>query len=212
MRSLINLKRERVQIDSWMMPPPIWGLGLSGLETRIIRYIRTAMKREIRDSYLLVWSPEGVEFDEWDEAREKIDEFFDPDVDEKMIEWVHIAGGAGGPDEGWEMVMEADDVDDVDDIPPCNIDDIRKILDTCDGANLPVYVEQVGSRPVDRIDRAIEYDGVLGEPIEALDNDAIVPVEIEDPKGADIEEWPEEIRVRQYPKPMDVVEEGENDG
>lgn len=57
---------------------------------------------------------------------------------------------------------------------PCNLDWIRNVVRECRTANVPVFVKQVGARP------------------------DFAPVQ--HPKGGDPAEWPEDIRVREYPK------------
>lgn len=63
----------------------------------------------------------------------------------------------------------------------CHADWIRSLVRQCDGARVPVFVKQVGSNPVDRGMRAAEW-GTL-----------------RDRKGGDPDEWPKELRVRQFP-------------
>lgn len=68
---------------------------------------------------------------------------------------------------------------------PCNLQWVRRIVAECQAALVPVYVKQLGRLPVDGPD---EFD-----------------VELSDPKGGDIEEFPEELRVRQFPNTQQKV-------
>ena len=63
----------------------------------------------------------------------------------------------------------------------CHADWIRGLLRQCEGALVPVFVKQVGTRPVDRGMRAAEWG------------------ELKDPKGGNPDEWPNELMVRQFP-------------
>jgi protein gp37 len=61
---------------------------------------------------------------------------------------------------------------------PCQLDWIRSILNQCDAAEVPVFVKQLGS-------------AALG---------AGELVKLETRKGGNPDEWPEDLRVRQYPE------------
>lgn len=60
---------------------------------------------------------------------------------------------------------------------PCNIDWIRRVVQDCRGAGVPCFVKQLGSKPTQEEDRLL----------------------IKHPKGGDINEWPEDLRVREFP-------------
>lgn len=68
---------------------------------------------------------------------------------------------------------------------PCNVAWIRSIVEQCKGAGVPVFVKQVGSNPVWGRDESWE---TLGPP--------------KNRKGSDPEEWPEDLRVREWPKTL----------
>lgn len=82
----------------------------------------------------------------------------------KAIDWV-VVGGESGP-----KARE------------CHADWIRSLVRQCQSAEVPVFVKQVGSRPIDRSVRAAEW-GV-----------------VKDPKGGDPNEWPMDLCVRQFPE------------
>lgn len=58
---------------------------------------------------------------------------------------------------------------------PCDVAWIRSIRDQCKTADIPVFIKQLGSKPV-------------GVP------------KLRSAKGGDIHEWPEELRVREFPE------------
>jgi hypothetical protein len=53
----------------------------------------------------------------------------------------------------------------------------------CEGSKIPFFMKQLGSRPVIR-EKSIDW----------------FP-ELKDPKGGDMNEWPEDLRVREFPEP-----------
>ena len=81
---------------------------------------------------------------------------------------------------------------------PCNIGWIRSIVAQCRAARTAVFVKQLGSNIecIDVIDAADHFPG----PVEL--SDATRPnarVHLRDFKGGDPAEWPEDLRVREYP-------------
>jgi len=75
---------------------------------------------------------------------------------------------------------------------PCDVRWIRSVVDQCRQAEVPCFVKQLGSRPV-------EYDGSLGTISKYNPPDSMV-MALHDPNGGDPSEWPEDLRVRQYPE------------
>jgi protein gp37 len=69
---------------------------------------------------------------------------------------------------------------------PCNVEWIRGIVRQCREAGVPCHVKQLGAKPM-----------VPREPGDAW-GDRII--ELADPKGGDWSEWPEDLRVRQFPE------------
>lgn len=92
--------------------------------------------------------------------------------DGHVIDWV-IVGGESGPN-----------------ARPCNVVQIRDIVQQCAKAGVPCFVKQLGARPY-----ALAGDG--------FNADESVPVgcffDFHDRKGGDPSEWPEGLRVRQWP-------------
>jgi hypothetical protein len=61
---------------------------------------------------------------------------------------------------------------------------VRNVVEQCRGAGVPAFVKQLGARPIDR-----EVGG------------AAFMVQLADKKGGDMEEWPDDLRVREMPTP-----------
>lgn len=64
---------------------------------------------------------------------------------------------------------------------PCNVEWVRDIVRQCREAGVPCFVKQLGSRPVGL--------GGYGDFAEHMD-----------PKGGNMDQWPEDIRVREFPE------------
>jgi protein gp37 len=62
----------------------------------------------------------------------------------------------------------------------------RSIIDQCRAASVPVFVKQMGSRPVGAL-----FDGGF---------DGIERIPLRDRKGGDPDEWPEHLNVREFPR------------
>jgi len=82
---------------------------------------------------------------------------------------------------------------------PCDIGWIGDIVDQCRDAGVPVFVKQLGKRPVDgsvpvRVDSVIEPGFAM-----AGGGSAPVAYPIRSTKGGDPEEWPAELCVRMMP-------------
>jgi protein gp37 len=92
------------------------------------------------------------------------------------VDWV-IVGGESGPK-----------------ARPCNVEWIRSIVSQCKAAEVPCFVKQLGSNPVHFLgDKRIPN-------LPIPDEDQQIPIKIHDPKGGHPAEWPEDLRIRQFPK------------
>ncbi|MBI5683591.1 MAG: DUF5131 family protein [Verrucomicrobia bacterium] len=104
------------------------------------------------------------------------------------LDWV-IVGGETGPG-----------------ARPCNVDWIRDVVRQCKAAGVPCFVKQLGRTIVDRNDAGFEGDpgdwpmdthysdldsGYQGAPVRVL---------LKHYAGADPAEWPEDLRVREFPQ------------
>lgn len=89
------------------------------------------------------------------------------------IDWV-IVGGESGP--GARL---------------CNIEWIRSLVWQCQSAQVPVFVKQLGSRPI-ALDTELWERGTYVP--------MYVPVKVRHSHGGDPAEWPEDLRVREFPQ------------
>jgi protein gp37 len=92
------------------------------------------------------------------------------DLDAPGYDWV-IVGGESGPG-----------------ARPCDVAWIRSIVEQCKAAGVPAFVKQMGAR-------LIEADGCGMHRLP----DGRYRIPLRDPKGGDPAEWPEDLRVRQFP-------------
>jgi protein gp37 len=67
---------------------------------------------------------------------------------------------------------------------PCDVSWIRSILRQCREAGVPCFVKQLGARPFDSSAVHLPVDALL----------------IRHPKGGNPQEWPEDLRVREFPR------------
>jgi protein gp37 len=86
---------------------------------------------------------------------------------------------------------------------PCDLEWIRSIVGQCKTAEVPCFVKQLGAAPVDA--KHFEIASALFK--EQWGFSPTLPNQIEectfvlkDKKGGDISEWPEDLRVRQFPE------------
>lgn len=77
----------------------------------------------------------------------------------RRIDWV-IVGGESGPK-----------------ARPCNVEWIESVVEECREAGVPVFVKQLGAKPM--------QNGL--------------PLKLADRKGGDMTEWPRRLRVREFP-------------
>lgn len=74
---------------------------------------------------------------------------------------------------------------------PCNVEWVRSIVEQCRDASVACFVKQLGSKPMDWFDA---HHGGL----------ELVERPMRDRKGGDPAEWPEEIRVREFPSTVGI--------
>ena len=123
--------------------------------------------------------------------------WLDPCASEKQqgINWV-IVGGESGPN-----------------ARVCDVEWIQRIVGQCKESGVPVFVKQLGSRPIDSrvlesvcASGRVHYRRPPGHP----DFEQISPwytvrpaelrgMGVTDPKGGDMDQWPAELRVRETP-------------
>lgn len=91
-----------------------------------------------------------------------------------QIDWV-IVGGESGPNSR-----------------PCNVEWIRSIVSQCKAAGVPCFVKQLGANPTwSTMPMQIAVDEFKDFPEWG---------ELDDKKGGDPAEWPEDLRVREFPQ------------
>ena len=97
------------------------------------------------------------------------------------VDWV-IVGGESGPS-----------------ARPCHVEWIRSIIPQCQDAGCAVFTKQLGSNCVDRNDRGLPPTGWPDCRFTSLDARQ-VRINLRDRTGADPSEWPEDLRVREWPE------------
>lgn len=68
---------------------------------------------------------------------------------------------------------------------PCHIEWIRSLVNQCKTANIPVFAKQLGSKPIN----SVPYGSTFVH----------FPLKLKNKKGGDIEEFPEDLQVREFP-------------
>jgi protein gp37 len=102
------------------------------------------------------------------------------------LHWA-IVGGESGPDSR-----------------ACRVEWVRSIVEQCQAADVPVFVKQLGQRPTTTLPDGEHWPGHTG-PLSAVQfqGDGFGNYHItglKSRKGADPDEWPDDLRVRQFPK------------
>lgn len=98
-----------------------------------------------------------------------------------LLDWV-IVGGESGPG-----------------ARPCNVEWIRALVEQCREAGVPAFVKQLGARPIfDRDDMTDPQFRDLDASEEGYTHGPVV-MPMLDRKGGDIAEFPEDLRIREFP-------------
>ncbi len=95
------------------------------------------------------------------------------------LDWV-IVGGESGPG-----------------ARPCNVQWVRDLVFQCREFGRPCFVKQLGSHPIGSYRERMEMAGETRQATGILD---LVRWKLQDPKGGDPAEWPEDLQVREFPK------------
>lgn len=120
-------------------------------------------------------------------------------------EWARRQGPNPGPRLDWLIVGGESGPG----ARPCDLAWIRSIVEQCKAASAPCFVKQLGARPraQDGYEFKFEMHKVLGGApalMRALCGGAIVSpdgfLSLRDRKGGDPSEWPEDLRVRGFPR------------
>jgi hypothetical protein len=75
---------------------------------------------------------------------------------------------------------------------PCDLAWIRSVVEQCKAAGVSIFMKQLGSRSFDSADKS--------GPQEAYGPDGFIGLRLRDRKGGDPEEWPADLRVREFPR------------
>jgi len=100
----------------------------------------------------------------WDQSKYGMWEDFSPS---ELLHWVIVGGESGAK------------------ARPCDIAWIRSIVEQCKEAEVPCFVKQLGSKPVETVATGLQWDWGATKG-----------------KGGNPDEWPEDLRVREYPKAL----------
>ena len=89
---------------------------------------------------------------------------------------------------------------------PCNVGWVRSIVQQCKAADVPVFVKQLGSMVHCRNDHVSAWLDEVGMGLDYMDTSETrmqgdpVRVMLNSRKGGDPSEWPEDLRVREFPR------------
>jgi len=81
---------------------------------------------------------------------------------------------------------------------PCNVEWIRSIVRQCREAGVACFAKQLGSRPVESL-ATFDFKRWPAETAWG-ERDGVASIFVDDPKGGDMSEWPEDLRVREFPQ------------
>lgn len=172
------------EIDSWPLPNVWLGVSIEGQATadeRIPILLQTpAAKRFVSAEPLL--GP--VDLSAWARCACTSDGEHCALCLSGGLSWV-IVGGESGPG-----------------ARPCDLAWIRSIKDQCKAADVPVFVKQLGTVPMmnEQEWSARNWAWLLRASHRDRVPSGHVPLKVEDRKGGDWDEWPEDVRVREFPR------------
>ena len=98
-----------------------------------------------------------------------------------QLDWV-VVGGESGPK-----------------ARPCDVAWIRSVVEQCSAAGVPAFVKQLGAKPLDW-SRAEPTGRFRTDPDTGRRQLQVVQPKLRDRKGGDPSEWPDDLRVRQFPE------------
>lgn len=81
----------------------------------------------------------------------------------------------------------------------CDVAWIRSIAEQCKAAGVPCFVKQLGSRPLARASDVAGLTMGQLDPTDRGHGDDHVSIRLRSRKGGDPSEWPEDLRVREWP-------------
>jgi len=85
---------------------------------------------------------------------------------------------------------------------PCNVEWIRSLVRRGREAGTAVWVKQLGARPVFTGEESAPVPAIFGDGEMTYTSPAgkTIPFPLRHPKGADPKEWPEDLRVQEWPR------------
>jgi protein gp37 len=89
---------------------------------------------------------------------------------------------------------------------PCNVEWVRSLVRQCKGASVPAFVKQLGAKAVENgefqhTDECFnEHCELAGGPEDCQGVVGLDSLCLAHPKGGDPSEWPEDLRVREFPE------------
>lgn len=96
----------------------------------------------------------------------------------RPLDWLIVGGESGGRAK----------------VTPCDLDWIRDAITQAREFEIPIFVKQLGRLP---IDTRLDSSGAVGMPKRIIE-----PLKLNDSHGGDMAEWPESLRVREFPIPF----------
>ena len=104
-----------------------------------------------------------------------------PGCNHTKVDWVIIGGESG------------------DYARPCHIENVRSLVQQCKAAGVACFVKQLGSNCLERMPDAPVYVELLAG-VQSGTPEVYKKLKLKHPKGGDPSEWPEDLRVREFPK------------
>lgn len=99
--------------------------------------------------------------------------------DATSLDWIIVGGESGNKARPFDLAWA------------------RSILAQCKAGSVPVFVKQLGARPFQTDESLLDDEGDG-----AID---VCPIRLNDGHGGDWDEWPEDLRVRQFPRSVPNV-------
>lgn len=81
----------------------------------------------------------------------------------------------------------------------CNIEWIRSLIEQCRESETSCFVKQVGAQPFEEQGQCSRWPRGTGVSFDEMREQERVTYRLKDSKGGDPAEWPEDLRVREYP-------------
>ena len=103
------------------------------------------------------------------------------DIGKPGVDWVIAGGESGGR------------------ARPCRVEWVRSIVEQCKAAGVACFVKQLGAHPIDESTRDFRANPAPGVHVSVKSLTSRLECHLIDKKGGDPDEWPEDLRIRQFP-------------